>query len=335
MKSPLVSIVILNWNGKQLLKKCLHSVFRLNYPNYEVIVVDNASTDGSADFVGENYPKVRLVRNKKNLGCAGGNNSGMKIAKGKYICNLANDAKPYPNWLSELVKVAESDNRIGVCGSKQVFMHNPKIINSTGIVMSKDGVCRNRGWGELDKGQYEKIEELLSVPNVAVLYRKQMLKSIGLLDNDLFIYYEDTDLGWRARLRGWKIVYVPKAKVQHVVDATFRKYPYIKAYLMHRNRLLVMVKNFSFTSILMYLPHILITELVLVFYGLSKKSLADLKAIFGAVKMLPKFIKKRRDVQSKRTVEEKQIRQFIVNPPYIKFIKRLFKKRENETLYSL
>jgi GT2 family glycosyltransferase len=326
---PLISIVVLNWNGRKILTRCLDAVFNQTYPNFEVILSDNGSTDGSVEFVRKNYPRVKIIENGRNLGCAEGNNVGMRIAKGKYICNLANDTKPDKNWLMEMFKVIESDEKIGAVGPKLVFMHNPKIINAAGTIASKDGVIRYRGWKEEDVGQYDKIEEVFAVNNVACMYRKKALEDVGLLDPEFFIYNEDADLGWRMRLRGWKSVYVPTAVVQHEVGATMGKYSEKGAYYAHRNWIWMIIKNFSLSSLILYSPFIIIWNIISVLRGLARGSLTNLVAIKDALKDLPRILKLRKEIQSKRKILEWKIRRFMVYPPYFQIFLRALRALKN------
>jgi len=325
MRYPLISVIILNWNGKEFIKTCLDSVFKTKYPNYEVIVVDNGSTDGSVEFIKSKYSKVKLIRNRKNLGYAKGNNIGIKSSKGKYLVALSNDTKVDPNWLKELVRVAESDNSIGICASKQLYFDRPCIINSTGIVVFKDGTARNRGLGEKDEGRYDKIEEVFGAPGASTFFRREMLNKIGLFDSDYFSYQEEFDLAWRARLCGWKCVYVPNALVYHRVGATSRRYPNIAAYYMHRNRLWTIVKNFSLSSIVIYLPYIFLYELGSILYSLLTQNFIHVKAIFDALKGIPKILKKRKKIQKMRTVPESEITKYMLTPPFLNIISRILK----------
>lgn len=212
---PFVSIIIVNWNGKKYLKDCLNSVFSQTYPNYEVVFVDNASTDGSVKYIKENFSKVKIVVNKENLGFAKGNNVGIEVAKGKYIVTLNNDTTVEPHWLEELVKVAENDEKTGICASKILWMDKPNIIYSTGLVLKYGCTVADRGHLEEDRGQYEKVQQVFGACACSALYRKKMLNEIGPFDETYFAYYEDSDLSWRAQNAGWKAVYVPTSICYH------------------------------------------------------------------------------------------------------------------------
>lgn len=225
---PKVAIIILNWNGKNDTLNCLKSLANLNYPNYDVIVVDNGSTDGSQEAIKKMFPWVKLIENKQNLGFAKGNNIGIRYAlkdrNVKYIFVLNNDTKVEPNCLTELVKVAESDDRIGIVQPKVLRMDNPKIIDTTGHVFKFGfGWIVDRGFGKIDRGQYDDKLDIVGGCACACLYRRKMLEDIGLFDESLDTYYEDAELSWRAYKKGWKAKYVPSAIVYHKRGGTVKK----------------------------------------------------------------------------------------------------------------
>ncbi len=243
MSLPKVSIIIVNWNGIRYLKECFDSVFSQTYPNYEVVFVDNGSIDGSVEFVRENFPTVKIIENGTNLGFAKGTNIGISMAQGDYIATLNNDTKVEPMWLNELVKVAETKEDIGACASKMLFFYEREIIDNTGILISFDGSGINRGFKEMDKGQYDKNSEVFGACAGAALYKKKMLDEIGLFDEDFFAYYEDLDLAWRAQLAGWRCVYVHSAMVYHIHSATGISYSLFKLFYLQRNRFFIIIKN--------------------------------------------------------------------------------------------
>lgn len=321
MSKPLASIIILNYNGKKYLRDCLEAVLNQNYQNKEIILVDNGSGDGSVEFIRENFPVVKLIANKRNLGFAQGNNQGLALAGGEYIIALNNDTVVDQNWLSGLIADVQKDQRIGLVASKIFSAANPKEIDSAGVNVCLDGMARGRGRLELDTGQYEKIEEILLPSACAALYRREMLEEVGFFDEDFFAYCEDTDLGLRARLAGWRAVLAPKAKVWHRYSATSGQYSPLKAFLVERNHLWVVLKNFPLRLVLLF-P-------VFTFYRLCLQVLAILtgrgaageflkqisfgragkiflRAYGEALKKLPKFIKKRRTIQRNRKISTKE-----------------------------
>ncbi len=224
MNHPRVSIIIVNWNGKKYLEECLTAVFNQTYPNYEVILVDNGSTDGSAEYVETNFPQAKVIRLDKNYGFSKGNNVGIQEAFKdlgvKYIATLNNDTKVEPPWLEESIKVAELHTQAGSIAPKILFYHDHNLIDCVGICIYPDCSATNRGFFEEDNNQYDEVEEVFGPSAAAALYRREVLEKVGLFDEDYFAYYEDVDLAWRCRLAGWKSLYVPSSVVYHVHSAS-------------------------------------------------------------------------------------------------------------------
>ena len=205
-----ISVVVLNFNGKQYLHDCLSSLALQTCMDFEVIVVDNGSSDGSVEYLRGNFPWVKVVRNEENLGFAEGTNSGIREAKGDLILTLNNDTKADKDFIKRLIEPM-SETKVGMCASKMLFPDGR--INSAGICISRSGAAWDRGMFEPDTGQYNQEEEVFGPCAGAALYRKEMLEEIGLFDEDFFLYMEDVDLAFRGRLAGWKCIYVPEAVV--------------------------------------------------------------------------------------------------------------------------
>jgi len=241
---PLVSVIIVNFDGLHHLKECLDSLRVQTFRDFETILVDNASTDGSAEFVKEHYPEVMVVRNGKNLGYGGGNNAGIRVSQGRYVVLLNNDTKADARWLQRLREVADRDQTVGMCASKIMNYYQSGIFDNTGLLMYRDGVARGRGRLEKDSGQYDSEEEVFFPSGCAGLYKREMMDEIGLFDEDFFLYMDDVDIGLRGRLAGWRCVYVPGAVVYHKYSATTEPYSPLKAYLVERNRIWVVMKYF-------------------------------------------------------------------------------------------
>lgn len=265
-RKPLVSVIIVNWNGRHLLDECLGSLRAQRFLNFEIILVDNGSQDGSVEFVRERYPQVKLVQLTENRGFAGGNNAGISIAAGKYIALLNNDTKTDPEWLGKLIAVAETTPSAGMWASKILSYDNPVIIDNTGLMIYRDGLARGRGRLETDKGQYDEQGEILLPSGCAALYRKAVLDEIGLFDEDFFAYADDVDLGLRFRLAGWGCVYVPTAKVYHKYSASSSAYSPIKAFLVERNRIWVLLKYYP-AELILVSPYFTLIRLVIHAYG--------------------------------------------------------------------
>lgn len=319
--NPKVSIIVLNWNGKKYLKDCLTSLENQTfYSNFETILADNGSKDDSVKFVRKNFPRIKIVENKKNLGFAEGNNRGIKSAKGEYVFILNNDTKLDKNCLERLVEATERDNQIGMSTPKILFLKNPQLINSVGTKIYFDGMSRARGEMEIDKGQYNQVEEILLPSGCAGLYRKKMLDEIGLFDENFFAYCEDTDLGLRGRLAGWKAILVPSAIVYHHWSGTVGKYSSLKAFLVERNHFWVALKNFPLT-LLFLLPFYTILRYCFLIYGIltrrgpgtkfqsSKFKLFFIlaKAYISAISGIPVILRKRKLIQKNKKLTDKEI----------------------------
>ncbi|UCE78857.1 MAG: glycosyltransferase family 2 protein [Nitrospiraceae bacterium] len=280
------SIIVLNFNGKQIIEECVDSVLNQTYQNVEIIIVDNGSTDGSLEVINEKYQnKVTLIKNEANLGFAEGNNIGISYATGHYISLLNNDAVADPTWLEELVRAAEaSDTSYGMWASKILFYENKDVIDTAGHLMYPDGLNRGRGKGEHDDGQYNEKEEVFFPSGCAALYLKQMIDIIGMFDQDFFAYGDDTDLGLKARLAGWKCLYVPTAMVYHKSSVTAGIYSTLKAYLVERNRIWILVKYFPMTAIFQSIFYTLLRYALQAYGAFTGKGAAG-RFVEGATRM--------------------------------------------------
>lgn len=251
-------MVVVNWNRAEMLRECLQSLGlqvgddgrRLSI---EVIVVDNGSTDHSAGVVREAFPDVLLLENQYNLGYCAANNQGIRAAHGSFIALLNNDAAADPKWISHLLTAFRESPEIGMAASKIVTWEDSGRIDKAGHLIFPDGQNRGRGTGEPDRGQYEKVEEILWPDGCAAMYRKSMLDQIGLFDEDLFAYGDDAELGLRARIAGWRCLYMPKALVRHRRGATLGQGNPERVRLIERNRILLAVKLFPW-SLLIFNP---------------------------------------------------------------------------------
>ena len=309
-----VSVVIPNLNRRQLLERSLDSLWRQTFDDFEVIVVDNGSTDGSAEFLRSiGNPRLKVVELPVNRGFAGGCNAGIAVAEGRYIATLNNDAEADPKWLAELVRAMESNGAVGMCASKILFHGDRDRIDKVGHLIYLDGLNHGRGSGEPDEGQYENPEEVLFPDGAAALYRRKMLDEIGLFDEAFFAYGDDADLGLRGRLAGWTCAYVPSAVVYHVHSATTGRFSPLKAFLIERNRIFVMVKLFP-PVLLLVSPFFTAARLTFHAYGAlfkvgssgqyaeegSRGGLvtAILKAYWSGLKHMPAMLRSRQQFRS-------------------------------------
>ncbi len=214
------SIIIPNWNGKQHLEICLLSLRGQSYTDFETILVDNGSTDGSVEFVKEFYTEIRLLELGENLGFTGACNAGYSQASGRLIILLNNDTEVEPTWLAAIVDAFERHPDVGIIASKILMYDQRDIFHSAGDLYRIDGIPINRGVWKKDTGQYEKEEAVFSACGAAAAYRRSLIEDVGFLDNEFYFSCEDVDMGWRAHKAGWKVLYVPTAVVNHKLKAT-------------------------------------------------------------------------------------------------------------------
>jgi GT2 family glycosyltransferase len=242
----LISAVIVNWNRKDLLRACLTSLANQTIAQFETIVVDNGSADGSADMA-QNEFGARVIRNPDNRGFCAANNQGIAIARGDFIALLNNDAEAQPGWLAALHRACSKAPDVGMAASKVMVWEDPSRLDKAGQLIFPDGQNRGRGSGALDRGQFDNEEEILWPDGCAAMYRKAMLDSIGGFDEDLFAYADDAELGLRARIAGWKCIYAPDAVVRHHRGSTMGKGSARRLVLIERNRVLLAVKLFPWS----------------------------------------------------------------------------------------
>jgi GT2 family glycosyltransferase len=319
--SPLISVVVLNWNGQQVVEKCLKSLQEQTYDPLELIVVDNASTDGSAELVRKRFPAVNVIVNKTNLGFGGGNNVGIQASQGRYIMMLNNDTRLDPHCIEELRRGIEENDRYGACASKILLEYEDNLIDAAGIVICPDGLSIGRG--RLEKGdQYNEETEVFFASDCACLYRREMLEDIGLYDEDFFAYADETDMGWRAQLAGWKCIYNPKAVVYHFHSASAGTYSPFKAYLVERNRIWVAIKSFPLPLLIFGQLYTFWRYLLQAYGALSGKGAAGrftsdfskmelikilIKVYLSLWKQLPLMLRKRRVIQKKKQISNLEV----------------------------
>jgi len=256
---PAVFIILLNWNGKEDTLACLGSLQRLDYPSYRILVADNGSMDGSVEAIRSAFPGVRVVENGANLGFAGGNNIAIRQALqdgADYVLLLNNDTEADPGFLSRLVEAAESDPNIGIAGSKIYYYSEPKRLwYAGGSVNLWKGDTHHIGENQLDGGQYDEAKDTDYVSGCAMLIKRQVIEDIGLLDERMFLYYEDSDYCMRARQQGYRVVYIPSSIVWHKVSGTTGKIKDLQLFYGTRNMLLFEKRNAGLPKLLVFLPY--------------------------------------------------------------------------------
>lgn len=285
-----VVVIIPNWNGQKFLADCLNSLSKITWPNYEIIIVDNSSTDGSVDFIKKNYPSIFLIENKENLGFAAACNQGIKLALKHgtdYILLLNNDTIVAHDFLEKMVTTAESDKKIGIVGAKIYYDDEPKKIWFAGgdfIWWRVSG--KHRFWQKLDKPESAGIRLSDFITGCVMLIKKEVFFDIGFFYEPYFLSVEDLDFCWRAKKKGWKIVVNLDAKIWHKVSSSrLGEFSFSNGYYGTRNRLFFAfkrLKNFlsGFVFLLAVLPARLIQWLILGKCQMAKGTIFGIKDFF-------------------------------------------------------
>jgi N-acetylglucosaminyl-diphospho-decaprenol L-rhamnosyltransferase len=216
--SPDISVIIVNYNGARWLDRCLPALLGSAPPRTEVIVVDNASSDGSREMLAR-YTDVRVVALDENQGFAGGNNAGARVARGEWLAFLNNDTQARAGWLEALREPLQRDRTIALASARLVYMHDPSIIDSAGDGWTRWGGAFKRGHGRAAQA-FEEAGEVFGACGAAFMVRRSVFEEIGGFDADFFLAFEDVDLSYRARLLGYRCVYVPTAIVEHAGSAS-------------------------------------------------------------------------------------------------------------------
>lgn len=311
----MVSVIIVNFNGLEVLPRCLAALRRQTYRDFEVIVVDNASCDGSLSWVAAQHPEVRVVPLQRNTGFTGGNNAGYRAASGDLIAMLNNDTEVCASWLAELVAALEADPRVGICSSR-IVVSGTDLVDSVGGGFTTAGSGFKMGEGE-PAGRFPTPCRVAGACAAAALYRRSMIEEIGFLDDDFFLNHEDTDLDFRALLAGWKSVYAPDAVVLHDVSATMGRASELTVYYFSRNSILVWLKNMPLSFMLRYFHHRVFYELAsLWFYCVvNRRWKAYLRGKCSAVALIPTMLRKRRVIQRNRKISNAELRQAMLPFP--------------------
>lgn len=317
MSYPLVSIIVINYNGKNLLEKFLPSVINLDYPNYEVIVVDNASTDGSVEFLKNSYREFKIIQADENYGTAEGSNLGARCAQGEYIFFISNDMELDKNILNYIVQRTENDPKIGICTCKmrRITEEGEKldIVDSVGGDLDIFGFPISRGINEPDNGQYDCFIDVFFSFGGAMFIRNKVLEEVEGYDSDYFTLSDDIDLSWRVHLAGYRVAVEPKAFLYHRVSATLgiTHSRAQKRYLSERNTLRTLLKNYSKGSLILILPlYFLILILEICFFMIvGKPSIAkeEINAVIWNIKHSKGTLRKRRKVQNLRKIKDNDI----------------------------
>ncbi|MEW6578193.1 MAG: glycosyltransferase family 2 protein [Chloroflexota bacterium] len=303
-RQPLVSVVIPNWNGAHFLPGCLDSLRRQDYAPLEILVADNASSDGSRDLLAAQYPNVTLVALPENRGFTGACNAGISAAKGDIVVLLNNDTEVDPGWVSAIIDTFARHPEAGLVASKMLLFDRRDHFHTAGDLFRVDGRLFNRGVWERDEGQYDREEYVFSACGGSAAYRRAMLDEIGLLDDDFFFSCEDMDLAWRAQLAGYRCVYQPAAVVYHRLAATGGGIT--ASYHDGRNMIWLLVKNYPGALWRKHGLKVLRAQLGLAWEALrawrGAAARARLRGMIAGLIGIPRMMRKRRGIQRSRRV---------------------------------
>ncbi|MDX1613585.1 MAG: glycosyltransferase family 2 protein [Candidatus Promineifilaceae bacterium] len=303
------SVIIPNFNGRVHLDVCLSSLRLQEASDFEIILVDNASSDDSAAYVQEHYPEVRVVRLQENRGFTGACNVGASLAIGRYIVLLNNDTEVDSGWLCALGDAFERHPRVGIVASKILLFDDRQRFHAAGDFYRVDGIPGNRGVWELDVSQYDEEEYVFSACGAAAAYRRQLIEEIGFLDDRFFFSCEDVDMGWRANLAGWRVLYAPNAIAYHKLKATGGSVT--GSYYDGRNFLYLIWKDYPTSLLRRYWPAIVRSQLRLAWQALRSwrgaAARARLRGMLAGFLGLFRMLPQRRRIQRERRLSDDKL----------------------------
>jgi GT2 family glycosyltransferase len=311
-----VSIIIPNYNGLRFLAPCLDALAAQTYPKEltEVILVDDASSDDSVVFVQASYPQVKIVRLARNSGLAAGCNAGGRVATGDLLVMLNNDTEAEPGWLAALVEMAEAHPRASTIASKMLLFDRRDTLHNAGDVLGADGIPRNRGVWEVDRGQYDADLTVFGGCGGGVAYRREAWEQAGGFDERLFMYLEDVDLAWRLQLLGWDAVFAPAARLYHHLSATGGGK--LASFYVGRNTIWVIAKDMPGELVRHHLGRIIGAQARITRDALAAwrgdAARARLRGQLAGLAGLPRVLGWRRAVQATRVAERARLEQLLV-----------------------
>jgi GT2 family glycosyltransferase len=305
-KACRASIVIVSYNAKTKLLACLDSVLQSLPDSSEIIVVDNASIEGNADAVESSFPDVALIRSETNLGFAAGCNLGTRYAAGEHLVFLNPDTIVEPGWLEALLAPFDSDEKIGLTTARIVLLDDPTRLNTCGCDIHLTGLTLCRGMGK-SSDTFREVENVGAISGAAFAIRRDLFERLGGFDETMFLYLEDTDLSWRARLAGFSTVSAPGSIVHH--DYELRITP-LKVFWEERNRYLMLLKSLKWRTIAFLLPVYLLAEIITWSFVLLKdrRNIANkINAYRWIIQHWHLVMEKRRATQTLRTQPDRRL----------------------------
>lgn len=299
-----VVIIVCCYNNKDIISSCLDCIKRQSFRNFSCVVVDDHSTDGTREFIRKQYPWVNLMVREKNFGPSINRNFAIRKTKSEYVVTMDSDAELTPNWLAEQVKLLDSNKDIGIASCKLLYASDNKTINAAGGDMFTIGIGFDSGSGKSAK-LFKKPRETAYACSAAMIVRRKMLDRIGLFDGTYFYGHEDADLGWRANLAGWRVVYNPKAIAYHAVNRTVRTLGNRIVFHCVKNRLRSVLKNYSWWNTIWYGGILLAISAADVVFRAPRWP--KLKALLWNVVKLPDTLRERWKTQATRKKSDREI----------------------------
>ncbi len=307
--APFLSIIIPNYNGQRFLTPLLDALQRQTFADFEIILADDASADDSVAFVETHYPAVRLLVNRRNLGFVKTCNAAVAAARAPVVVLLNNDTEPEPTWLAELVQTICANPQAAIVASKMLLFEQRDKLHTTGDLMGADGIPRNRGVWETDRGQYDHTPAIFSGSGGGSAYRKDVWQMLGGFDEDFWMYLEDVDYAFRAQLSGWQAVFAPQARLYHHLSATGGGV--LASYYVGRNTIWNIAKNMPDRLLLRNLPSMLVAQGKVTLDALrnirGEAARARLRGQLAGLIGLPRQWHKRQIIQARRQLEDDEL----------------------------
>lgn len=335
-KYPLVSMIVINFNGGEVWKDCLRTLEKISYPNWELILIDNGSADGSDHLVEDfklGLKNYIFIHNEINLGFAYPNNQGFEKSKGKYILLLNNDTKVPPDFLTKMVIRMEKDPGIGAMQPKILLSDMEGYLDNAGTFINKLGLLDHWGFMKEDSKEYNRARNIFSAKGACLLTRRDIIQKIGLFDNDYFAYFEESDFCWRVWLSGYRVYYFPETYIFHKlghtskkIESTFVNYHSIK------NRIASLIKNLNGVNLFLILvPHLILINLLGIYYLFTfqfKKFRMIAKSLYWNIKNLKHTLTKRKNIQKWRKISDSKLFELVGSPLSLKELFKHFLKVE-------
>lgn len=309
---PMFSVLILNWNGANFLPRCLDSVQGQTFQDFEVLVLDNASTDGSLTGAETRWPTFRFLRFKQNLGFAAANNRGAEMARGEWLAFLNNDSFPDPGWLMAIDESIHAHPEYTFFSSRIMVDSPEDRVQSSGDVYNISGCAWSRDNHFLLDNAHRTAEEVFSPCAAAAVYRRDIFIEAGGFDEDFVSHHEDVDLGFRLRLLGYRCLYIPDAVVRHIGSASFGSESSLPVYRVQRNFVWCYLTNMPGKLLWKFMPaHLLANLVFLVYYSFNGQAKAVWRARWDAWRSIPAILRKRKQIQKKCRVDPAQIERIL------------------------